>query len=224
MPRRALHAQSVGEGIIMIKILIADDHDVVRSGLRSILEAKSKWVVVGEACNGRQAINMALETTPDVVMLDYYMPIVDGVEATREIRARLPRTQVLIFTMHHSRALLEKLQEAGAAGFLLKSDAKGHLLKAIEALAAHKPYFRTAETDELESRGQSSAEEYSLTNREHGVLRLVAEGLTNKAIANALDISPKTVETHRASIMRKLRLSSSASLVRYAVRNGYLEA
>ena len=223
MPRRVLHAQSVGEGVIMIKILIADDHDVVRSGLRSILEVKSKWVVVGEACNGRQAINMALETTPDVVMLDYYMPIVDGVEATREIRARLPRTQVLIFTMHHSRALLEELQEAGAAGFLLKSDAKGHLLKAIEALAAHKPYFKTTETEE-ESQRQSTADDYSLTNREHGVLRLVAEGLTNKALAHTLDISPKTVETHRASIMRKLRLSSSASLVRYAVRNGYLEA
>jgi DNA-binding NarL/FixJ family response regulator len=208
----------------MLKILIADDHDVVRSGLRSILETRSQWVVVAEACNGRQAIDLALETMPDVAMLDYYMPLVDGIEATRQIRARLPRTQVLIFTMHHSRALLEELQQAGAAGFLLKSDAKAHLLRAIESLALHKPYFRTSDADEVEAASRPSGiDEQSLTHREHGVLRLVAEGLTNKAIANALDISPKTVETHRASIMRKLRLSSSASLVRYAVRNGYLQ-
>jgi DNA-binding NarL/FixJ family response regulator len=209
----------------MIKILIADDHDVVRSGLRSILEAKRNWVVVGEACDGQQAISMALQTMPDVVMLDYYMPRINGVEATRQIRTHLPKTQVLIFTMHHSQAFVENLQQAGAAGYVLKSEAKGHLLKAIESLAAHKTYFRTTETDELEAAfGRSSATVQWLTNREDDVLRLIAEGLTNKAIANMLDISPKTVETHRASIMRKLRLSSSASLVRYAVRNGYLEA
>jgi DNA-binding NarL/FixJ family response regulator len=209
----------------MLKILIADDHDVVRSGLRSILEVRSKWAVVAEACNGQQAIDMALQTMPDVAMLDYYMPLVDGTEATRQIRARLPRTRVLIFTMHHSQALIEELQQAGAAGFLLKSDARAHLLRAIESLAVHKSYFRTSDLDELETALRpSGAEERSLTHREHGVLRLVVEGLTNKAIANALDISPKTVETHRASIMRKLRLSSSASLVRYAVRNGYLQA
>jgi DNA-binding NarL/FixJ family response regulator len=225
MPRDTLHHYYVGEGEIMIKILIADDHDVVRSGLRRILEARSNWVVVAEACDGQQAISMALKTAPDVAMLDYYMPRVDGIEATRQVRAQLPRTEVLIFTMHHSRLLIEDMQRSGAAGYLLKSDASRHLLKAIETLAAHKTYFRATETDEFDAElGRSSVSEGSLTPREHYVLRLIAEGLTNKAVAHALEISPKTVETHRASIMRKLGLPSTASLVRYAVRNGYVEA
>jgi DNA-binding NarL/FixJ family response regulator len=206
----------------MTRILIADDHEVVRSGLRSILEAQPRWAVVGEACDGKEAVSKALETLPDVVLLDYSMPIINGTEATRQIRARLPRTEVLIFTMHQNDTLLHGLQLAGASGFLLKSDAKRHLIRAIESLALHKPYF----TDSVSNSGDlaKTASQSPLTNRERSVVQLIAEGCTNKQIANVLNISPKTVETHRAAIMRKLALSSSASLVRYAVRNGILTA
>ena len=206
----------------MTRILIADDHEVVRSGLRSILEAQPRWAVVGEACDGKEAVSKALETQPDVVLLDYSMPIINGTEATRQIRARLPRTEVLIFTMHQNDTLIQGIQLAGASGFLLKSDAKRHLIRAIESLAMHKPYF--TESVSCAGDGGKVASQSPLTNRERSVVQLIAEGCTNKQIANVLSISPKTVETHRAAIMRKLALSSSASLVRYAVRNGILTA
>ena len=120
----------------MTRILIADDHDVVRSGLRSILEAHPNWEVVAEAADGREAILNAIETKPDVAVLDYSMPLVNGVEVTRQIRARLPKTEVLIFTMHDNEGLIEELLKAGARGYLLKSDAKRYLIEAIEALAS----------------------------------------------------------------------------------------
>jgi DNA-binding NarL/FixJ family response regulator len=206
----------------MIKILIADDHEVVRSGLRSILEQQPRWVVVAEACDGNEAVRKAIETTPDIALLDYSMPCINGTEATRQIRTHLPRTEVLIFTMHQNDTLVQAIYEAGASGFLLKSDAKRHLMKAIEALALHKPYFTEAASSVLAA--ASSAAHWPLTTRERSVVELIGEGYTNKQIAIALKISPKTVETHRATIMRKLSLSSSASLVRYAVRNGILIA
>jgi len=186
------------------------------------LEAQPRWAVVGEACDGKEAVSKALETQPDVVLLDHSMPIINGTEATRQIRARLPRTEVLIFTMHQNDTLIQGIQLAGASGFLLKSDAKRHLIRAIESLAMHKPYF----TESVSSSGDMAkvANQSPLTNRERSVVQLIAEGCTNKQIANVLSISPKTVETHRAAIMRKLALSSSASLVRYAVRNGILTA
>ncbi len=210
----------------MTRILIADDHDVVRSGLRSILEAHPNWEVVAEAADGKEAILKAIETKPDVAVLDYSLPLVNGVEATRQIRARLPRTEVLIFTMHDNETLIEELLKAGARGYLLKSDANRYLIAAIEALAIHKPFF-TARVSEalLESfLTRTSQVGSTLTNRERGVVQLIAEGHTNKEIAELLNISLKTVETHRASVMRKLNLSSSADLVRYAIRNRLVEA
>src|SRR5690349_6468943 len=125
----------------MIRILIADDHEVVRSGLRKILESQPSWEVVAEAGDGKDAISKATETKPDVAVLDYSLPLINGIEATRQIRARLPKTEVLIFTMHDNEALIEELLRAGARGYLLKSDAKLHLIAAIEALAIHKPFF-----------------------------------------------------------------------------------
>jgi DNA-binding NarL/FixJ family response regulator len=207
----------------MIKILIADDHEVVRSGLRNILEAQLKYDVVAEATNGKEAVRKAFETNPDIAMLDYSMPLVNGIEATRQIRAGLPKTEVLIFTMHCNETLIQELLQAGALGYLLKSDARRHLLAAIESLAAHKPFF-TASVAADTFLKQPNRPRSTLTSREHSVVQLIAEGHTNKQIANVLNISPKTVETHRATVMRKLTLSSSASLVRYAVRNGILEA
>jgi DNA-binding NarL/FixJ family response regulator len=211
---------------IMIRILIADDHEVVRSGLRKILEAQPNWEVVAEAGDGKDAVHKAAETRPDVAVLDYSLPLVNGIEATRQIRARLPKTEVLIFTMHDNETLIQELLRAGARGYLLKSDAKRHLIGAIESLASHKLFF-TAKVSEalLDSfLARPNREGSTLTNRERGVVQLIAEGHTNKHIANILNISLKTVETHRAAIMRKLNLSSAAGLVRYAIRNRIVEA
>ena len=210
----------------MTRILIADDHDVVRSGLRTILEAQANLEVVAEAADGKEAILKATETEPDVVVLDYCLPLINGIEVTRQIRARLPRTEVLIFTMHDNESVIDQLMKAGARGYLLKSEARRDLITAIESLAVHKPYFTARVSEELlksflaESEGTGS----TLTTRERGVVQLIAEGHTNKVVARILDISLKTVETHRANVMRKLALSSSADLVRYAIRNRIVEA
>jgi DNA-binding NarL/FixJ family response regulator len=208
------------------RILIADDHDVVRSGLRSTLEAHPDWEVVAEASNGKEAILKAIEAKPDVAVLDYSLPLVNGVEATRQIRARLPSTEVLIFTMHDNESLIEELLKAGARGYLLKSDASRHLIAAIESLEIHKPFF-TARVSEalLESFLTKTSDVGSiLSHRERAVVQLIAEGHTNKETGELLNISLKTVESHRASAMRKLNLASSADLVRYAIRNRLVEA
>jgi DNA-binding NarL/FixJ family response regulator len=210
----------------MVRILIADDHEVVRVGLRRILEAQPNWEVVAEAGDGKDAVSKAIETKPDVAVLDYSLPLVNAIEATRQIRAQLPRTEVLIFTMHDNEMLIQELLKAGAHGYLLKSDAKRNLIGAIESLAVHRPFF-TAKVSEALLKSflaRPSKEGSALTNRERGVVQLIAEGHSNKQIARLLNISLKTVETHRAAIMRKLNLSSSAALVRYAIRNKIVEA
>jgi DNA-binding NarL/FixJ family response regulator len=210
----------------VIRILIADDHAVVRSGLRAILEAHANWEVVAEASDGKEPISKAIEAQPDIAVIDYSLPVVNGIEVTRQIRARLPKTEVLIFTMHDNQALIEELLKAGVRGYLLKSDAKANLIGAIEALAAHKPFF-TANVSEalLKSYVEGSKGAASpLTGRERTVVQLIAEGHSNKEIAQLLGISHKTVETHRAAVMRKLNLSSLAALVRYAIRNKIAEA
>ena len=209
----------------MTRILIADDHDVVRSGLRSILETHPDWEVVAEAADGKEAIAKAVETKPDVAVIDYALPLINGIEVTRQIRRRLPRTEILIFTMHDNEALIGEVLSAGARGFLLKSDAKRHLLEAIETLAAHKPFFSNKVSEFLlKSHLQRPSRSPSiLTPREREIVQLIAEGHSNKQIAGILNLSLKTVETHRAHVMRKLNLSSAAELVRYAVRNKIVE-
>lgn len=209
-----------------IRILIADDHEVLRFGLRRILETQAKWEVVAEAADGKEAIFKALELKPDIAVLDYGLPLVNGVEATRQIRAQLPKTEVLIFTMHDSEVLIRDLFNAGARGYLLKSDAKRFLLAAIESLALHKPFFTSKVSEALLESFLKKPDRtpFGLTPRERTVVQLIAEGHTNKQVANVLNISLKTVETHRAAVMRKLNLSSSASLVRYAIRNKIAEA
>ena len=211
---------------MMTRILIADDHDVVRSGLRAVLDAQPNWEVVAEAANGKEAIFKAIETKPDVAVVDYSLPLINGIEVTRQIRARLPKTEVLIFTMHDTEMLIEELLKAGARGYLLKADAGRDLISAIESLRVHRPYF-TAKVSEavLKSHLSNSRREgLSITSRERGLVQLIAEGHSNKSVAGVLNISLKTVETHRANVMRKLNLSSSADLVRYAIRNNLVEA
>lgn len=209
----------------MTRILIADDHEVVRSGLRSILEAQPNWEVVAEAADGKEAVVKALETKPDIAVLDYSLPILNGIEVTRQIRTRVPQTEVLVFTMHESDTLMRDLLQAGARGYLLKSDAKQFLITAIQSLAAHKPFFtsRVSETLLESFLTTTDGERGILTARERSVVQLIAEGRTNKQIANVLNISLKTVETHRASAMRKLNLTSTAAVVRYAIRNRLVE-
>jgi len=208
----------------MTRILIADDHDVVRSGVRSILEAQPGWEVVGEAGNGKEAVDQALATRPDIVVLDYALPVLNGIEATRQIRARVPGAEVLIFTMHDTATLVREVLEAGAKGFLLKSDARKFLIAAVESLAAHKPFF-TGKVSEalLETYLAKGTAASVLTSREKSVVQLIAEGQTNKRIAAVLSISLKTVETHRASALRKLNVDTTAALIRYAIRNKLVE-
>jgi DNA-binding NarL/FixJ family response regulator len=210
---------------LVTRILIADDHEVVRSGLRSILEAQPNREVVAEATDGKEAILKAIATKPDVAVLDYSLPVFNGVEATRQIRTRVPQTEVLVFTMHESETLMRDLLQAGARGYLLKSDAKQFLITAVQSLAAHKPFFtsRVSETLLESFLTTTEGDRGILTARERTVVQLIAEGRTNKQIAAVLNISLKTVETHRAAAMRKLNLTSTAAVVRYAIRNRLVE-
>src|SRR5581483_3017198 len=213
-------------GAFATRILIADDHEVVRSGLRTLLESHTGWTVVAEAADGKAAVMKALETQPDIAVLDYSMPLLNGVEATRQIRKRSPKTEVLIFTMHDNDALVGEVLEAGARAYLLKSDARHHLVAAVEALTLHKPFFsghvseRLLETYLLAKKGTLGT---VLSPRERIVVQLIAEGHTNKQIGAVLNLSIKTIESHRAAAMRKLNLTSTAGIVRYAVRNKLIE-
>jgi DNA-binding NarL/FixJ family response regulator len=210
---------------MMTRILIADDHDVVRSGVRAILETQAGWEVVGEAADGKDAVDQALATRPDVVVLDYGLPVLNGIEVTRQIRGRVPGAEVLIFTMHDTTTLVREVLEAGARGFLLKSDARRFLIAAVESLAAHKPFFTGKVSEALLETylAKGAATDAVLTAREKSVVQLIAEGQTNKKIADLLSISLKTVETHRASAMHKLNLDTTAALIRYAIRNKLVE-
>lgn len=215
----------------MVRILLADDHDVVRRGLREQLSGHEGWEICGEACNGREAVQMALKLAPDVAVIDLSMPELNGLEATRQIRRELPRTEVLIFTMHETERLIREVLSAGARGYVLKSDAGRHLTSAVEALSHRRPFF-TARVSEalLDAFLKSNAKEdegsafRTLTAREREIVQMLAEGKGNKEIANNLSISVKTVETHRATVMRKLDISSIVELVHYAIRNQLVEA
>lgn len=208
------------------RILIADDHHVIRRGIRELIQQRRELVVVAEAADGREALEEARRTLPDIAVIDYSMPELNGLDLTRALKRELPRIEVLIFSMHdHEQRALEALR-AGARGYVLKSDNELHLLAAIDALSIHRPYVSGAVSEALLALflNTTPAERTALTNREREVVQLIAEGKINKQISGVLDITTKTVESHRASAMHKLKLHSTAELVRYAIRNNIVEA
>ncbi len=215
---------------MVLSILIADDHDVVRRGLKSILQAHPGWEVCAEASNGREAVALAKKLKPQVVVLDVTMPELGGLEATRQILGILPRTEILVLTMHESEELVGEVLEAGARGYVLKTDTGRDLLTAVEAVSEHKPFFTTKIAEMvlhgyLERKRQPVVpgnQPGLLTAREREVVHLLAEGKSNKQVAKTLGIATKTAEAHRINIMRKLNLHSIAEVVRYAVRNKML--
>jgi DNA-binding NarL/FixJ family response regulator len=209
----------------MTQILLADDHAIIRRGLRGILETREGWHVCGEATNGREAVELAVALQPDVVVLDWSMPELNGLEAAKQIRAALPETEILIFTMHESEELIREALSAGVRAVVVKSDVEGHLITAVESILKHNAYFSPKVSETLrnalirspENPGSRTAS-VALTERELEVTRLLAEGKSNKEVATALSITTRTVETHRANIMRKLEINSIVELVHYAVR------
>lgn len=215
-----------------LQILIADDHELVRKGLRTVLENQPGWKVTGEAVNGRQAVELAKQLGPDVIVLDVTMPELNGLEATRQILKANPKAEVLILTMHESEKLVSEVLAAGAHGYILKADTSRLLVSAIELLAQHQPFF-TGKISEVVLSGYLNPETtrkgaagpvQRLTSREREIVQLLAEGKTNKEVAVALSVNVKTVDAHRANVMHKLDLHSVTDLVRYAIRNHIIEA
>jgi DNA-binding NarL/FixJ family response regulator len=210
----------------VLRILIADDHEVARKGIRSLLEDHAGWEVCGEACDGREAVGFAGTLKPDVFLLDIGMPNLNGLDATRQILATSPEARILILTIHDSEQVVREVLAAGASGFLLKSDAGRDLVAAVEALQNRRTFFTSKVAQMMLDgylRPHSDTQATSpgvLTPREREVIQLVAEGKTTKEIATALSLSVKTAETHRTNLMRKLDLHSVADLTLYAVRNG----
>ena len=216
-----------------MQILIADDHEIVRRGLKQALAERPEWTVCGEASTGRDAVAKALRSKPDVVVIDIAMPEMNGLDATRKIRQALPETQFVILTLHLSDQLVYDVLEAGARSYILKSDAERDLITAVEAVSRRRTYFTSKVSEMMVNRFHTEAnrpqEERGplrtrLTTRQREIVQLLAEGRTNKEIANTLNISVKTAETHRANIMRRLALHSVSDLVRYAVKNQIIEA
>lgn len=213
------------------RLLLVDDHAVVRSGLRMLLSAESDVEVIGEASTAREAIDTALALSPDVILMDIGLPDLSGIEATREIKKRLPKTAVVALTIHEDQEYFFKMLEAGASAYVPKRAAPEELLTAIRAAAVGEVYLypslaKLLVTDYLsqEHSGDIKASLDGLTDRERELLPYLAEGTSNEEIAVSLVISPKTVERHRENIMRKLELHSRAELVRYAIRKGIIKA
>lgn len=214
-----------------VRILVADDHDLMRRGIKALLQSHAGWEVVGEAHTGREAVSKAEEFKPDVVILDISMPDLNGIEAARRIRKSSPSTEVLILSVHYSDQLIRDILEVGVRGYIVKSDSDRDLVIAVETLANHKPFFTPRATEVILSNfnGPRSSGDLPesvrdrLTSREREIVQLLAEGKSSKEVASSLCISVKTAETHRANIMRKLQLHTVTDLVRYAVRNQIIE-
>jgi DNA-binding NarL/FixJ family response regulator len=215
-----------------LRILVADDHDIIRRGLKQLLTAKPGWEVVAEAKNGREAVTLAEQFKPEIVVMDISMPELNGLEAARRIKKSLPKTEIVILTLHFSDQLVHDIVEAGARAYIMKSDADRDLVAAVEALS-HRRSFFTPKAAEMVLNGfrkrnaaPDTVQEFRnrLTPREREIVQLLAEGKSSKEVAVALGISVKTAETHRANIMRKLEIHSVSELVRYAVKNQIIEA
>jgi len=221
--------ERVSGNATMTRVLIADDHELIRCGLRQVIEHHPEWEVCDEVITGAQALKRAADLKPDVVIVDINMPEMDAVGLTRQIRQRLPNTEVLIFTMHEGEELMCALIAAGARGYVLKSDPTRDVVAAIDALSKHLPYFTGKASIELRESfvksikgDQRRFHSAPLSLREREIIQLLAEGKGNKQVAAILGISVKTVETHRATIMHKLEANSIVELVHYAVRNNII--
>jgi len=212
-----------------LRILLGDDHTLVRHGLRKILEERPDWEIAGEASDGRDAVRQTLAVQPNVAILDIGMPLMNGIEATRQILRRLPSTHILILSMHANEAYIIQALKAGAKGYLLKDSADNELIRAVESVAAGKSFFSPAVAKvmlddyvrHLADKGIADRFD-ALSEREREVFQLVAEGHSNKEVADLLSVSPATVETHRAHILQKLDVHNTAELVLYAVRRGVI--
>jgi DNA-binding NarL/FixJ family response regulator len=211
----------------MLRILIADDHDIVRRGVRDIVSSQPGWEVCGEAADGREALEMSLREKPDVVILDVSLPLLNGIGVTRQLRQAMPKIEVLLFTMHDDEETVTSGLAVGARGYLHKTDSDQHLIAAVSALGAHRPYFSSVVSEllmnaALQDRKRSRVDLF--TARELEVAQLIAEGHSNKQIARMLVISVKTVESHRASAMRKAGVRTAAEFVRFAIKHHMIEA
>jgi DNA-binding NarL/FixJ family response regulator len=213
-----------------LELLVADDHDIVRRGLRDLLEKEPGWKVVAEAANGREAVEKTKELKPDVSILDISMPSLNGLEAARQIVASGSPTKVLILTVHHSDPLIQQMLKAGVRGYVLKSDAASELVHAVEAVHRNKTFFTSnvpqVFLDERKKPPKNNGQDHALrlTPRQREIVQLLAEGKNSREIAATLGTTFKTVETHRANIMRRLECHSVTELVRYAIRNDIIEA
>jgi DNA-binding NarL/FixJ family response regulator len=219
-------------GAKRLRILVADDHELVRRGIRGVLRSRRGWTVVGEAMNGREAVEKAGKLKPDVAILDIGMPDLDGLQATRQIREATPNTQVVVLTMHESDQMVRRVLDAGALGYVLKSDLATHLVKAVKNVSGGK-LFLTPRVSDIVLKGflktgnrpdATEPPQVRPTPREVEVIRLLAEGKVNKEIAAELGITTRTVETHRARIMLKLGLHSLTELIHYAIRHEIFSA
>jgi DNA-binding NarL/FixJ family response regulator len=211
----------------MLRILIADDHEIVRKGVRDVIEDHPGWEVCAEAADGQEALTLALKEKPDIAVLDVSLPIVNGVALTRRLHKECPSIRILLFTMHDDDETVSTGLAAGARGYVLKSDSESHLEAAISALGANRLYFSSPVSEllldaALNERKRSRLETFTL--RELEVAQLIAEGNANKQIARHLNISVKTVESHRAAAMRKAGVRTAAELVRFAIKHNLIQA
>jgi DNA-binding NarL/FixJ family response regulator len=213
-----------------LRIMVADDHEIIRKGIKALISSRPGWAVCAEAATGREAISKAEEHQPDIVVMDISMPGLNGLEATRRIRRMLPKTQVVILSLHYSDQLVREVLDCGAHSYILKSDASRDLFTAIEAVANDRTFFTSGAAQALTdgfcasgSKTQLPLLRRTLSAREREIVQLLAEGKSSKEVAKVLGISVKTAETHRANIMRKLEIHSVSELVRYAVKHYVIE-
>jgi DNA-binding NarL/FixJ family response regulator len=214
-----------------LRILIADDHQLFRGGVRALLQSHAGWEICGEASTGREAVAKTIELRPDVIILDISMPDLNGADAARRIRMASKNAEILILSVHYSDQLIREIIDAGAHGYVLKTDSDRDLLLAVESLARHKPFFTSKAKrviqNEFIREGKftniSTVLRNPLSSREREIVQLLAEGKNSREVSLSLGISVKTVETHRANIMRKLEIHNVSELVRYAVRNKITE-